>query len=198
MMSKKFIVSGLILGALFALIGIVSVKYCPAKQGPIVDFNYARDAQTIKNFFDQDMYWLVADPENYSVDFMLKYRSYSQDYLTAGKLQIKVIRDDNATVGFVAYYKKSVLKGFILFLDVDDAYRAKGYGQMLAQHAIDDLFAQGVTSIDIVTRPSNLRALRLYNRLGFVETARDKDFVYLHKLKSVAYPVEPVASAVPV
>mgnify|MGYP002713097255 FL=1 len=147
----------------------------------IVDFDYARDAQEVHALFRQNWYWLVAaTPEQYDVDFILRYRARKHAFDSIGAITLKVLREQNAFKGFVAYYKKNPQTGFILFLSVKDTARRKGYGEQLARHAIKDLSSQGMTTIELVTRPSNERALNLYrNKLGFKEIRRDQDFVYL-------------------
>lgn len=147
----------------------------------IIDFEYTRDAQEIHALFKRDWYWLVAPtPEEYDVDFVLRYRARQHSFESLGTLTIKVLREQGDFKGFVTYYKKSSEIGFLLFLSVKKDVRRKGYGQKLARYAIDDLLSQGVKKIDIVTRPSNERALNLYkNKLEFKETGRDGTFVYL-------------------
>ena len=173
--------------AIAVLVGGGILYYALAPINTVVDFDYGHDGREIQALFKRDWYWLVAAPERYyDLDFVLRYKAVHQDISTAGCLQIKVLRENNEFKGFVAYYiEKNPKIGCILFLSVKDDVRRKGYGERLARYAIDDLFAQGCTKIDIVTRPSNERALNLYkNKLGFKETHRDDDFVSLEFIKN--------------
>lgn len=168
----------IVFGCMFALSTWLWIARSPQ---PIVDFDYARDAQEVHTLFRQNWHWLVAaTPEQYDVDFILRYRARKHAFDSIGAITLKVLREQDAFKGFVAYYKKNPQTGFILFLSVKDTARRKGYGEKLARYAIKDLSSQGVTTIELVTRPSNERALNLYrNKLGFKEVHRDQDFVYL-------------------
>lgn len=170
---------GFIAACVVVILGIGYYVFCPADT--IIDFDYARDAQEIHALFKRDWYWLVAaSPEEYDVDFVLRYKARRYALESIGTLTIKVLRENGDFKGFVTYYKKSPKVGFLLFLSVKDDVRRKGYGEKLARYAINDLLSQGVQKIEIVTRPSNERALNLYkNKLGFKETGRDGTFVYL-------------------
>jgi ribosomal protein S18 acetylase RimI-like enzyme len=169
---------GAFLALVFAVCGLLYYAYAPTKA--IVDFEYARDAHEVRMLFQRDWYWLVnASPQEYDLDLVLRYRAVHQDIRSAGTLTMKVLRECDVFKGFVAYYKKDPSVGFILFLSIKTDERKRGYGKLLAQYAIDDLLAQGCTTIEIITRPSNEAALHLYKKLGFKETSRDSMFVDL-------------------
>jgi ribosomal protein S18 acetylase RimI-like enzyme len=169
---------GALLALVFAMSGLIYYACTPTKT--IVDFEYARDAQEVRTLFQRDWYWLVAcPPQEYDLDLVLRYRAIHQNLNSAGTLTMKVVRECDNFKGFVAYYKKGPHIGFILFLSVKTDERKRGYGKILAQYAVDDLLAQGCTTIEIVTRPSNEAALHLYKKLGFKEISRDSMFVEL-------------------
>lgn len=170
---------GFIAACVVAILGIW--YYAFRSSDNIIDFEYTRDAQEIHALFKRDWYWLVAaSPEEYDVDFVLRYKARRYALESIGTLTIKVLRENGEFKGFVTYYKKSPKVGLLLFLSVKDDARRKGYGEKLARYAINDLLSQGVQKIEIVTRPSNERALHLYkNKLGFKETGRDGTFVCL-------------------
>jgi len=147
----------------------------------ILNFNYTRDAKEILDIFERDRYWLTAT-EDFSPEFMLKYRAPSQhDLRYLGRLIIKVIRKDDSFVGFVAYYMKSSTVGQILFLDVNPAYRGKGYSERLLKYALNNLKSVGANIAKLVTRTTNIHAQNLYKRLGFKETSQIEGFVYFAK-----------------
>ena len=171
---KKLLLGGLVLAALSTGIGY----YLWIPRGPIYEFKYERDAAGILDLFKTDRYWLVAS-EEYSPEFTLKYRAPNRDPRYLGQLNIKVLRQNDAFVGFTAYYMKKRELGLILFLAVKPEFRGKGYGQQLTKYATDELIGLGAKQINLVTRTSNLKAQALYNRLGFYETLRDDEgFVY--------------------
>jgi ribosomal protein S18 acetylase RimI-like enzyme len=170
----KLIVSiGLIAGGIIATTFVSCVLNCFS--GPcVIDFNYQRDHRAIEEIFKRDWDWLVpVSPQEYSLDLVLKYRAPRQDPLYAGRLTLKVMYDKNQFIGFVAYYMKSSTAGFLNFLDVNPSYRGKGYAEILARYAINDMIKNGARCITLVTYPHNTRALKLYQRLGFKEIGRD-------------------------
>jgi len=155
------------------------VYYFSIERGPIYAFDSARDTKPILELFDKNWYWLVASSrEEYCPKFTLKHKTPDKDPRNFGKLIIKVIHEDELLAGFSAYYKKNFYEGFLLFLAVDKKFRGKGYGEKLARYAINDLFNRGCLVIKLVTRTDNLRAIKLYNKIGFTETSRDDTFVY--------------------
>lgn len=96
-----------------------------------------------------------------------------------GTLKVKVIRDQSQLVGFTAYYMKARDVGQLLFIVVDDNFRGKRYGQILLEHGINQLKKMGARKVDLVTRTTNIRAQKLYKRVGF-KLVRDDGagFVY--------------------
>ena len=158
-------------------------SYKPAAytaNGPIVDFDDARDTQDILELFEANWHWLVASPD-YSPAYMLKNRAPNENPLYHGKLSIKVVREKNDFVGFIAYYKKKPQEGFILFVAVKEEFRGKRYAEKLMDYAMDDLKSQNVRSLWLITRLSNLRAQALYKRLGFYELQHDEEFIYFQR-----------------
>lgn len=157
-----------------------SYYYVTIPRGPIYEFNAQRDTKDIVNLFEKERYWVTAVPDS-SPEFILKYRMPQKNPLYAGKLQVKVLREDNNFIGFITYYMDALNKylGHIFIMAVDPAFRGKSYGKKLLQFALQDLKAQGAKTVELVTRTTNIPAQRLYLSTGFVETKRTEDgFVY--------------------
>lgn len=175
----------LILG-IIVLVGGIQWYYWSHKtaayssSGPIVDFDDARDTKDILDLFENNWHWLVASAD-YSPAYMLKHRSPNENPLYNGSLSIKVLREKNTFIGFIAYYKKTPHEGLILFVAVKEQFRGKHYAEQLMDYAMDDLKSQGARSVWLVTRLSNLRAQALYKRLGFYELQHDEEFIYFQK-----------------
>jgi [ribosomal protein S18]-alanine N-acetyltransferase len=55
----------------------------------------------------------------------------------------------------------------ILNVCVRDEFRTVGFGRRLLEHLLERATAAGVTEAFLEVRPSNLAAIRLYQRLGF-------------------------------
>ena len=138
------------------------------ERGPIYTFNEARDTKAILDIFDKNWYWLIANDDS-SPAFMLKYRTPNTNPVYFGKMNIKVLRENDQLAGFITYFREKQDQWRILFLAVDERYRSKGYGEQLARYAIDDMVKRGAQTITLWTRLANLPAQRIYKRLGFVE-----------------------------
>lgn len=153
----------------------------PLSSGPIYEFNEQRDTQDILEVFERDRYWLLAS-EDYSPELMLAYRMPKmKDWRYVGKLHIKVLREHEQFIGFVAYYMKTVHEGLVLFISVNPAFRNQGYARKLLEYAVEDLKRIGARYVYLLTRTSNVQAIRLYDRVGFTEIFRDDGFVYFKK-----------------
>lgn len=179
-MSKLFVRNVALAGSLFALacgIGYGVYRYQNFEQGPIYEFDAQRDTKPILDIFERDWYWLVAG-DDYSPEFMLQYRAPKQDPVFAGRMHIKVLREQDTFIGFVAYYMKNAQVGFLNFVDINPDFRGKRYAQQLVRYAINAMKDLGASRIDLVTRPSNVSARALYKRLGFVLTGQDPEFVF--------------------
>lgn len=153
--------------------------YRSVQRGPIYEFNYERDAQSILSIFDTDWYWLVADSrDQYSPEFMLKYRAPKQNRMYEGRMYIKVLRNEqDQFVGFAAYYPKTNDVWFFNFLAIKPEFRGKRYADKLMDYALKDMKAKGAKQITLITRPTNKAAQSVYRRFKFQETFNDGEYV---------------------
>ena len=55
----------------------------------------------------------------------------------------------------------------VLGIGLIEAFRSRGLGTALMQTAIDAAFRKGLTRIELTVRKDNIRARRLYEKLGF-------------------------------
>ncbi|XP_067939866.1 N-alpha-acetyltransferase 30-like isoform X2 [Watersipora subatra] len=63
-------------------------------------------------------------------------------------------------------------RGYIAMLAVDDSCRRKRIGSTLVGIAIDSMIAEQADEVVLETEVTNLSALRLYEKLGFVRDKR--------------------------
>jgi ribosomal protein S18 acetylase RimI-like enzyme len=172
---KKIVISLSI--ALAACGGFAIYYHRNVQQGPIYDFNPARDTQAMMEIFHQDWDWLLASRDS-SPAFMLKHRTYDSDPTHFGSLHIKVLRENDTVAGFAAYYMETRTQGRLLFLAVSRNFRGHGYGKTLALRAIEELFKLGADHIALWTRVSNLPAQKIYRDLGFVEKFEENGYLF--------------------
>lgn len=159
-----------IISAIAAIIlGYGVYAYSMRNQPAIYDFDADRDSTQMLEMFDKDWHWLFASSrEEFSVVHALKYLTPSQhDRRHFGTLKIKVLRTRDRVLGFVSYFMSNPTKGQLLWLDVREETRGKGYGYLLAQLAVDQLIAMGAQTIFLWTRVSNEIGQKIYKKLGF-------------------------------
>ena len=158
-------------------IGTTLYYYQNVERGPIYTFNADRDTKEIMDIFHKNWYWLLAS-EHSSPAFMIKNRTHDANPMHFGSLHIKVLRENNRLAAFAAYFMENPTEGRLLFLAVDQDFRGKGYGKLLAQHAMSELFKMGATHIALWTRVANIPAQRIYKDLGFKEAFEDNGYIF--------------------
>jgi ribosomal protein S18 acetylase RimI-like enzyme len=162
------------------LLGIISVgsalyySYHQQETGTILDFNEFRDAPFILDSFNRDWHWLI-EGFDFSPERMLRERTSSKK--NGYEEIIKVGYEGKKPTGFIIYHLKSFYLGKIHFIDVDPAFRSKGWSDKLLDYAIKDFIKRGVTKVELVTRTTNYPAQKLYTRYGFKEIKREDGFV---------------------
>jgi len=164
-MKKYGIIAGSVIVIFCIFAGYCAYNY---ETGPIYTFNPDRDTKEILTIFDENWYWLIANPGS-SPAFMLKYKTPYDNPLYFGKLHIKVLREDNRVAGFIAYFMENYDEWRLLFLAVGNDFRRKGYGLQLAKQAVAEMTALGAKKICLWTRLDNTTAQKIYKSMGFAE-----------------------------
>ncbi len=180
-MTKKLITVAAVLIAL-SMGASLFYYYAPqptfVQAGPISDYVDARDRQEILNMFETDHHWLVSS-EDYDPEFTLDNRAPNKrESRYFGQLKIKVLRENDQFVAFVAYYMKNFFLGQLLFIAVKPEFRGKGYAQKLMRFALDDMKKMGASMVALVTRTTNLSAQGVYKKMGFTISHEEDGFVY--------------------
>jgi [ribosomal protein S18]-alanine N-acetyltransferase len=67
-------------------------------------------------------------------------------------------------------------EGHILNVAVGIPFRGKHVGKLLVEHVLSDCRARGASFVSLEVRVSNFSAIALYDRLGFIETGRRKNY----------------------
>lgn len=147
----------------------------------IDEYDHERDEKNIKDIFYEDYYWLYPDT-SYDVEthmgFTLKYRAPNENPLYVGTLQVKVLHVDGKFAGFTAYHIETLTRYRLLFLAIKKEFRKRGFGEMLARYAVEQMKKMGAKTIILCTRVNN-PAQNIYRRVGFEETSHDNEFLYM-------------------
>ena len=92
--------------------------------------------------------------------------------------QIFFALDDGVPVGAVAAVHVSPRVYELAKMAVSPSHQGQGIGEMLAHAAIDFALAKGADMMCLDTNSSLERAIRLYERLGFVHAQRPQPSAY--------------------
>lgn len=178
-------ISKIVMIFLLSVVGVSVGYYCwhlsrLKDSVQIVDFDFERDGDAVDALFHKgdNMYWMVAGNPDYSVKFMLKYQTTSQEE-KRHDLILKSAMLDGQLVGFLAYNPKSIHIWKLLFLIVDQDFRKQGIAKKLLNFAVQDMVKRGALQIKLFTRNNNLKAQALYKNFGFKITRTDDIGVYL-------------------
>ena len=83
---------------------------------------------------------------------------------------LKAIYSDTELVGMLAYYLHDGEHGYFYWLYhlmIDKKYQGKGYGESAVKLAVQEMYQLGATEIRTMYMPGNVRAQKLYKKLGF-------------------------------
>lgn len=84
---------------------------------------------------------------------------------------------DNYIVGYcIGAVSAGDTAGWIVSLGVSASARGKGIGEKLTVEIIKELSKVGATKILLTVEPRNTGAIRLYEKLGFVEQGVEEDY----------------------
>jgi len=85
---------------------------------------------------------------------------------------------DEATGQVIAYAVASYIfdQADVQNISVDHSFRGRGLGRQLLQTLTDDLVGQGVETVFLEVRSSNVVAVNLYQSLGFVRIQKRRDY----------------------
>ncbi len=174
-MIKKSLFSILTLLALTS--GLYFYNAAPALK--IVKYSTKKDLAFLIDLFEKNSYWLAPN-EEYDFEWTIRNHSpYKNQKRYYGQLKINMGYLGNTPIGFVGYYKKRPNFGSILYLGVSKEYRGKKYGYHLLKHAIAHLFNMGCSTVEIITRTNNYRAVTLYKKIGFKTSKIKGSYIYL-------------------
>ncbi len=88
------------------------------------------------------------------------------------EMEPRGIYEDGTMIGFIMFAKDpDDGQYYINRFMIDEKYQSKGYGREALRILLKELKNEGVQSLDIIHKPDNARAIKIYNSLGFKLTA---------------------------
>lgn len=183
MLSKRHVAYLCILG--LSLGGLVFWLYndSPKPNVKIVSYD-ERYYDPIIKIMTENHFW-ISERRDFSPHRVLRWRAPQDDPDRKGEAFIDVALLEDAPAGFIAYYMKSKMDGYIWLLAVDEVHRGQGVARMLMEHAMAALKKQNAKFISISVRTINTPAINLYKKLGFNEEWRDEDRGIMQLIMSV-------------
>ena len=104
-------------------------------------------------------------------ELMLQRFNITEDYnlLTSNNMYYGYVLEENDNIiGFLSFIFDGENIDILYFL-IDKAYEGKGYGTKLLNDTLNLIFKDCAKSCTLDVRKSNLRAINVYNKLGFKE-----------------------------
>ena len=104
-------------------------------------------------------------------ELMLQRFNINEDYnlLTSNNMYYGyVLEENNNIIGFLSFIFDGENIDILYFL-IDKSYEGKGYGTKLLNDTLNLIFSYGAKNCTLDVRKSNLRAINVYNKLGFRE-----------------------------
>lgn len=103
------------------------------------------------------------------------------------EMEPRGIYNDETMVGFLMYAKDpdDGLYYINRFM-IDAKYQSKGFGKKALKILLDQLKKEGVSTVDIIHKPDNDTAIKIYSSLGFklTEEKPDDDVISIVNLNS--------------
>lgn len=110
-----------------------------------------------------------------------KTRQFVADNIANGVAQFVAVEGETV-VGWCDIspgWAHSVTHCGSLGMGVLPAYRGQGLGEQLLRVTIEDAQRRGISRIELAVRTDNLRAIKLYERLGFVHEGVKRGELYM-------------------
>jgi len=91
----------------------------------------------------------------------------------------ELVRLDDELAGY-GILQTGAEEGHILNLCIDESYQRRGFARLLLEHLVSRASASGARVVFLEVRPSNPRAMALYQRSGFNEIGLRKGYYEAH------------------
>ena len=165
-----------------AVLGACAVYYwqhgTSAHAGEFRDYNPAEHKAFILQEFKNNWRWLVETPD-YDVVFTFDTHSPSKhEAKYFGTMNIKILYQEGKPVGFITYYMRTDSEGDILFVEVNEAFRGRKLAEKMVRYALDEMKKMGATTVKMLTYTGNVKAQKVYERIGFKEMYHDEGHIF--------------------
>lgn len=118
-------------------------------------------------------------PTLLAIEFATQIAPWSEDIFHRCfkmKYDCWVVEEDEQVIAFLIMSSSTTKESHILNVCVNPVYQRKGHGQALLMYAISQAKSHGMGIVYLEVRRSNLNAIKLYYKLGFVQIGERKNY----------------------
>jgi len=171
---KSIQVSIAILIAIFLL--LLKNPFCRNNSLITIDIPTQDERKKIIQAYFDEWDWLMDYPltEKTRKNSRIEENVIDEIYSFSGikcRCTIRVIHENGVYAGFIIYHPVEINKeklGRIGLLHIEKDFRRKGFGTILTKYALSDFFEnQKVERVFLLTKDSNIRAKKMYEKIGF-------------------------------
>lgn len=102
--------------------------------------------------------------------------NYCIEALQEKSKEIYIAKKDTQILGFIIIQMTGTFKGYIQIICVSSDYRGQGIGSLLIKFAEKRIFSE-TPNVFICVSSFNMKAHKLYNKLGYEDIGILKDFI---------------------
>lgn len=140
-------------------------------------------AQTIAERAEfPDLIWAEMTPADIASVMVIEHQAYPfpwtsgnfMDSLAAG-YQLRILKEHGVMVGYVVWMPV-LQEAHLLNITLAPARQGHGLGAWMMRQVLGQMRTKGMDSVLLEVRPSNVRAIGLYRKLGFAQIGRRKGY----------------------
>ena len=181
MLTQKVYRFAILIIALTFILGGAYYWFSRTPATHIHPYDASKDRAALIEIFKQNWFWLTTNSDEAdaitSFEHNIDTLSSSNSPFERGNMTILVYRDDEATKGFISYYRSGWSTAKILYIGVDEKYRRCGCAKELINYALEELKKQNYARVELFTRVINERAQNLYKKYGFTSNWTDGEYI---------------------
>ena len=117
-------------------------------------------------------------PNDFDAMFEIEQRNakhaWTKQQISESLQCAQVLIVDQKLVGFIVL-RTIIDQAELQNISIHNDYQLLGYGEYLLNHGINNL-ADSVNQVYLEVRVSNFSAIRLYNKMGFIEMGQRRDY----------------------
>jgi ribosomal protein S18 acetylase RimI-like enzyme len=145
----------------------------------ITPYDSQNDKQFVMSLIDKN-------PNFLSYEHAGKPAGTTEKYLTQENHYTFILRKNDNPIGFVNFaIKEDDSLGSIDLLGIGENHLRKGYGLLLIEYTIQKLKTHNISKASLIVNKENIKAQRLYEKLGFTAASKADSLRVWHYTKKL-------------